>query len=316
MFEIRPYEPQRDALRVYTLWQHALGQLWPLPYKTFHSVTVDHPAYRQGDHFVAVSGEEIVGWVATQVSPRKPSSEGSIVALLVAPAFQSRGVGRMLHDHALSSLKQRGLAKIQLGGGFHYFWQGVPLNLPQAWAFFHACGWREGEHSFDLVRDLAGYVTPPGVYERLRPTITITQATPVDATAILSFEEQHFPRWFPYYQRVLHHQGYADVVVAKEVNQGVVGTSLILDPHAPGWHDDIRWLSLLGKNTGGAGALGVAESMREQGIGLALAARATELVHERGLERSYLGWTWLVNWYGKLGYQIWQEYVMSWRMDP
>ena len=179
------------------------------------------------------------------------------------------------------------------------------------WAFFHACGWREGEHSFDLVRDLAGYVTPPGVYERLRPTITITQATPVDATAILSFEEQHFPQWFPYYQHVLHHQGYADVVVAKEVNQGIVGTSLILDPHAPGWHDDISWLSLLGKNTGGVGALGVAESMREQGIGLALAARATELVHERGLERSYLGWTWLVNWYGKLGYQVWQEYVMS-----
>lgn len=27
MFEIRPYEPQRDALRVYMLWQHTLGQL-------------------------------------------------------------------------------------------------------------------------------------------------------------------------------------------------------------------------------------------------------------------------------------------------
>src|SRR5207249_1064591 len=79
MFEIRPYEPQRDALRVYTLWQHTLGQLWPLPYETFHSVTVDHPAYRQGDHFVAVSGDEIVGWIATQMSSRMPSSEGNLL---------------------------------------------------------------------------------------------------------------------------------------------------------------------------------------------------------------------------------------------
>ena len=148
-----------------------------------------------------------------------------------------------------------------------------------------------------------------------QPTTTIAQATAADVDAILSFEEQHFPQWFPYYQRVLHQQGYADVVVAKEVNQGIVGTSQVVDPHAPGWHDDIRWMSLLGKNTGGVGVLGVAESMREQGIGLALAARATELVQERGLERSYLGWTWLVNWYGKLGYQVWQEYVMSWRMN-
>jgi len=82
MFEIRPYEPQRDALRVYTLWRHTLGQLWPLAYEIFHSVTVDYPAYHQGDHFVTVSGLEIVGWVATQVSPRMPSSEGNLVALL------------------------------------------------------------------------------------------------------------------------------------------------------------------------------------------------------------------------------------------
>jgi beta-N-acetylhexosaminidase len=315
MFEIRPYEPERDALQVYTLWQHTLGQLWPLPYKTFHSVTVDHPAYRQGDHFVAVLGEQVVGWVATQMRQGIPSPEGYLVALLVAPAYQHRKVGSMLHEHALFSLKQRGARQVQLGGGFQYFWQGVPTNLPDAWLFFQACGWREVERSFDLVRDIAGYTTPQWIYERLRPTITIALAAAADVAAILSFEEQHFPGWFPYYQPVLQREGYAEVLVAKEVNQGIVGTCLVADPHTPGWQDDIRWMSLLGKNTGEVSVLGVAESMREQGIGLALAARATELVQERGLERSYLGWTWLVNWYGKLGYQVWQEYVMSWRMN-
>ncbi len=315
MFEIRPYEPERDALQVYTLWQHTLGQLWPLAYETFHSITVDHPAYRQGDHFVAVSGEQVVGWVATQMRQGIPSPEGYLVALLVAPAYQHRKVGSMLHEHALSSLKQRGATQIQLGGGFQYFWQGVPINLPDAWLFFQTCGWREVERSFDLVREIAGYTTPKGIYERLRPTITIALAAAADVDAILSFEEQHFPGWFPYYQRVLQREGYAEVLMAKEVNPGIVGTCLVADPHTPGWQDDMRWISLLGKNTGAVSVLGVAESMREQGIGLALAARATELVQERGLERSYLSWTWLVNWYGKLGYQVWQEYVMSWRMD-
>jgi hypothetical protein len=53
--------------------------------------------------------------------------------------------------------------------------------------------------------------------------------------------------------------------------------------------------------------------MRGQGIGLALAARVTEALYERGLTNSYIGWTWLIDWYGRLGYQVWQEYIMAWR---
>ncbi len=313
MLMIRAFEPQRDAQQLYTLWRQTLGHLWPLAYETFEAVTMTNPAYRPGDHLVACVGEEIVGFVATQAQQHLSSLRGNLLVLLVAPAYQRQGIGRMLHDHAFTLLKQRGAGEVQLGGGFHYFWQGVPTSLPGAWPFFQACGWKEVERSFDLVREMSGYATPPGVYERLGPTITIEQATSADADAILAFEEQHFPQWLRHYQRVLHHHGYADVVVAKETYQGIVGTSFVLDPHAAWWQHDIRWLDLLGGNTGGVGPLGVAESMRGQGIGLALAARVTELLWERRLAKSYVGWTWLVDWYGKLGYQVWQEYLMSWR---
>ena len=311
MIKIRAYEPEDDATQVYSLWQQSLGQHWPISYEIFHSVTVGNLAYHQGDHFVAVYGEEIVGWGATQISMAESSLEGSIIALLVSPAYQQRGVGRMLHNHAISSLKQRGATQIQIGRGFHYFWQGVPANLPEAWAFFQACGWQEVERSFDLVQELADYATPPDIFERLSPTITISQAMPADTPAILSFEEQHFPEWSQFFQFVLDRQAYTDVVVARELNQGIAGTVLVIDPHSPGWNDDIRWLSLLGESTGSIGTLGVAESYREQGIGLALAAHATEIMRERGLKKSYLGWTWLVDWYGKIGYQVWREYIMA-----
>jgi len=70
---------------------------------------------------------------------------------------------------------------------------------------------------------------------------------------------------------------------------------------------------LLGQNVGELGPLGVLEAVRENGIGLALAARVTELLRERGASVRYVGWTWLVDWYGRLGYQVWREYVMSWK---
>ncbi len=313
MITFRVYEPHDDAGQVYTLWQQVLGHNWSLAYETFHTVTLANQAYRPGDHLVALAGDEIVGFLATQVRQGTVPLQGNLLLLLVAPPFQGQGIGRQLHEQALILLQRRGAAQIQLGGGFHYFWQGVPLNLPEAWSFFRAQGWTEQERSFDLVRKLAGYTTPAGIYERLRPSITIRHATPTDAAAILAFEEHHFPQWFPHYQRVLAHQGDVGVIVAEESSQGIVGTSFVEDPRAAWWQDDIRWLSLLGEQTGGIGPLGVAPPMREQGIGLALAARVTEVLCEHGLTRSYIGWSWLVDWYGRLGYQVWQEYIMAWR---
>jgi GNAT superfamily N-acetyltransferase len=235
--------------------------------------------------------------------------------VLVAPAYQKQGIGRALHDRALDALKQRGVEEVQLGdSGLTYFWPGVPTNLPDAWPFFQACGWTSSERSFDLVRELDDYATPPGIYERIRtPGITIGPASQADVSAVLEFEARHFPRWLPYYQRVMDHNGYADVVVAKDIGQGIVGTSSVMHPHASWRRHDIVWRQQLGENTGGIGPLGVAESMRENGIGLALAARVTELLYARGLKTSYIGYTWLLDWYGKLGYRLWRDYTMSWK---
>lgn len=314
---IRPYEPQRDENQVYALWQQTISQYWHLPYENFHYTTVDNPAYQQGDHFVAQLDHDIVGFIATQ-GPRIPGLlpvRAELMLVLVAPAYQKQGIGRALVDHALTALKQRGVEEVQLGNsGLTYFWPGVPTNLPGAWPFFQACGWTGSERSFDLVRELHDYVTPPGIYERIRlPTITIKTATQLDVPAVLEFEARHFPRWLPYYRRLMDHNAYADVVVAKDVHHGIVGTSSTMHPHASWLQHDIAWTQLLGENTGGIGPLGVAETMRENGIGLALAARVTELLQARGLAKSYIGYTWLLDWYGKLGYYLWRDYTMSWK---
>lgn len=59
----------------------------------------------------------------------------------------------------------------------------------------------------------------------------------------------------------------------------------------------------------------MAEAWRGRGVGLALAALVTECLREEGVARSYVGWTWLVDWYGRLGYRVWRTYAMSWRGD-
>jgi beta-N-acetylhexosaminidase len=256
--------------------------------------------YQPVDHLVALSGDEIVGFVATQLSPRQGHEQsalahGHLVALFVDPAYQRQGIGRALHDRALDALGKRRVAEMHLGRGDIYFWQGVPTNLPVAWQFFQTYGWAEQARSFDLVTDLAGYATPPGTYERVPRGVMIGQATRSDGAEVMDFEQRHFPGWLASYHRILDHERASDVVVARDAREGIVGTSAVMDPHALWWRQDSRWLHLIGERTGAVGPLGVAEAQRGQGIGLAIATRVTELLRERGFAHTYVGWTWLVD---------------------
>jgi hypothetical protein len=52
------------------------------------------------------------------------------------------------------------------------------------------------------------------------------------------------------------------------------------------------------------------DSERERGIGLALADKITLELARENVDVSFVGWTWLVEWYGKLGYKVWEEYDM------
>lgn len=318
---IREYDALRDEASVYALWQRTLGAQWPVSRAVFHHTTVGSDVYKQGDHFVATTGYDgtIIGFVATQarslqntVPEQQPP--GELMVIIVDPTYQRQGIGRALLSHALSALKHRGLTKVQLGaGGVSYFWPGVPANLAGAWSFFMACGWPLLEASFDLSRSLEDYATPPGSYERIRlPGISLAIAGAADMSELLLFEERHFPRWLGYYELLANQGAYSDVLLAKDsrVNE-IVGASMVMDFRVPRHQHGFRWRQLLDESVGGIGTLGVAEERRGHGIGLALAARATEILQERGVVTSYIGYTWLVDWYGRLGYQVWRQYHMS-----
>jgi ribosomal protein S18 acetylase RimI-like enzyme len=235
--------------------------------------------------------------------------------VMVDPGRQRCGIGRRLLDQALAQLKQKGVREAQLGGGgLSYFWPGVPSEPPGAWAFFEACGWQRRESSYDLVCDLPEYRTPSGLRERVsRQGIVISSPEPKEIPALLEYEKQHFPQWLPGFEQPAATGEYGDLLVARDPEGAIVGSVQVLSPQLRWQAGGFVWEQLLGKDTGGIGSLGVMPAMEGRGIGLALAARATELLQARGLKTSYVGWTWLVDWYGRLGYRVWQEYRMCWK---
>lgn len=302
---IRPYHPT-DFDALYQLWQAALGGTWPLTPDYLREMLTGHSRYAAGDHLIAEQSGQVVGFAATEIDAS--GKDGKIPLFMVRPENQRQGIGRQLHDSAMTQLRQKGVEVFNLGHG--PFWPGVPLNLSGAVDFFKACGWQFPDINYDLTNDLSHYQTPAGVLKRVTDKgIQMRLATPDEVPAILDFEQRNFPFWIEPFQ-ITAKTNPANILAAWE-GTAVVGTLLLEAGNVKTLNWSALWHKLLGENMGTIGAVGVEEIRQGKGIGLALVAKASDILREQGVGNCHIGWTDLVDFYGKLGYTVWQSYGMT-----
>jgi GNAT superfamily N-acetyltransferase len=232
---------------------------------------------------------------------------------MVDPARQRQGVGTRLLSAVLEGLAEDGIALVHAGANaLGPFWQGIPVCLPAARAFFEKHGWEVYETSYDLIMHLGSFSVPEWVMARIRDHGTsVGLARPDEAAAVLAFHEAEWPVYREWFAEEIDQRGTRNIVVAREGTTIVGGVSLLFnDPCSPKWTGR-QWRCFLGDDMGGLAAPGVAEPKRNRGIGTALVAEASRVLAERGVGNCFVHWTWLVDWYGKLGYRVWQEYWMA-----
>lgn len=302
---IRPYLAA-DFESIYGLWQAALGDTWPLTPDYLREMLTGHARYQEGDHLVAEQDGQLIGFVATEIDAS--GKDGKIPLLMVRPENQRHGIGKQIHDAAMTQLRQRGVEIFNLGHG--PFWPGVPIDPPTATDFFKACGWQFPDPNYDLVNDLTHYQTPAGVLERVNSKgIVMRRAAPNEIAAILEFEQRNFPFWMEPFQ-ITANTHPANILAAWD-GTAVVGTLLLEAGNVKTLNWSALWHKLLGENMGTIGAVGVEEPRQGQGIGLALVAKASEILRDQGVGNCHIGWTDLVDFYGKLGYTVWRTYGMT-----
>ena len=320
MLQIRPYNPNLDTAALLPLWQAALGETWPMRDDLLRRLLTDHRFYRAGDHFVAVEGERVVGFVGTQVDRSGEDEQGrsgGISVVLVHPERQRCGIGTRLHEAALEHLRQAGVGALRLGGGGAYrFWPGIPADLPGAYPFFAACGWPldPEQRSCDLVRDLSDYQMPAAMRARLaQEQVTIRPAREDEVADVLAFEAEHFPGWAGAFVYTAELGDIQNMLIAIDQRKGIVGTLMLHTPSSRWLGANVVWKTLLGDNLGGISAVGVAASERGRGIGIGMVAVGSEVLRDRGIGNCHIDWTRIVDFYGKVGYSVWREYWMSGR---
>jgi GNAT superfamily N-acetyltransferase len=282
---LRPYEVG-DRSAVHELWTGSLGRDWPVDRTDFGAVV------KEG--FVAVSGERVAGVAAIA----RQGDRASLQLLLVDRELRRRGIGKQLHDAALTQLAGRGAGRVHLAGTPDpYLWPGLPAEREEARRVLKRLGWQFGEPCWDLVRTLSDFERPPGI----APTTGITYrwATEADRADLTAFEAAHFPEWSHYFAG----DGLESAIIAVDERGAVVGSLIATDRSRPQ-----LWRHLLGRDSGSIGAVGVAESVRERGVGTAMLAHACESLRDRGVGNCHISWTTLLSFYGRLGFLPWRRY--------
>ncbi len=298
--EIRAFHVAQDAPWLHRLWNSSMHARWSLSIGAMQQVLGGARSL-----MVAERNGVRVGFCATDY---KPSGDAGLLALLVEPAYQRQGVGSALLAATKHVLEGDKVELLHLGASSNgsYFWPGLPAENDSALPFFVKHGWQQQESCADLVQDLTSFNTPIWVSDRIsNANIVFRLADPDLRSNVAAFERTYFPAWAAFIENEFADAGDRNILVAQTRDGAIVGTILMQAGISNRWSPDG------GIRIGSLNILGIAPGNQRQGIGLALTARAMEILRDRGCSKCYIQWTGLNDWYGKLGATVWAEYRMA-----
>ena len=298
--EIRAFNPRQDAPWLHRLWHSTMHARWSLSLDSMQKVLADARSL-----LVAERKGVRLGFCAADY---EPTGDAGLLTLLVEPAYQRQGIGSALVVRLKCILNLEQVRSLHLGAFSTgtYFWPGLPTENEPALRFFAKHGWQQEESCADLVQELASFKTPLWVSERIRNTNTVFHLAHTELRPkVAAFEQTNFPAWASFVDNEFAESGDQNILVAQATNGAVVGTILMRVGATN------HWAGEAGTQVGSLNILGIAPGCQRQGIGLALTARAMEILRDRGCSRCYIQWTGLKEWYGKLGAKVWAEYRMA-----
>jgi GNAT superfamily N-acetyltransferase len=319
--EFREIDPRENApsaaveAAIVNLWNEALAPDMAIS-NTFVQYNLRPSAGVQSRIFLACIDDAIVGATLASALHGEPAvnpyGEGWIDLLVVASAFQRKGIGRHLLSLAEQWLAATGCCAAQIGGGLRPFAPGVPDTGVAG--FFQRCGYEAFNTVWDMAANLATY-RPPGNLSQ--NSCAARPAAPGQEEMLLDFLRREFPgRWRYEAEMFLADGGRISDYMLLWTERGIDGCCLLTFP------DSVRPIERfypyrLPKPWGQIGSIGVSADRRGQGLGSVLLDAGLRRLHDNGVNGCVIDWTTLIDFYGKFGFERYRAYGMvGKRLEP
>ena len=209
--------------------------------------------------------------------------------LCVDPEYQGRGIGSEILAEAEELVRNANYSGITAGGLDSALFIGEVISREQFEAqgpgFLKKHGYAASNGCVEMELDLKDFSAESA--DMSFPEDTEYRLYSGDRTALLEAVEKVDPDWVEYFR-------YAEDVFAAYYKGRLAGMCIL-------GFDDLCLVSGDGFKTGNIGCVGVVPEFRRKGIGLAMVARAAELLKSRNCANAFIHYTHLENWYGRLG---------------
>ena len=294
------------------LWNREFSEQFPMRKELFIQNTFEDENLFLPGSWMAVNDENnVIGFIISKrwqdpTPVPMPLNYGWIQVLVVSEKERNKGIGSLLLDKTEKALKEDGASEILLGSDPLHFFPSIPAEYENSAKWFEGKGYTYTGNEYDL---LAAY--DPLVKSEMPQLdgVDIEIASIQDKEELLRFMNQVFPgRWE--YETIRYFQKGGtgrEFVLLKKAGK-VIGFCRINDDQSPVIYSNVYWAPLFSEPLGGIGSLGVDPVERGNGYGLAAVLAGIATLRSRGINRIAIDWTAIVDFYGKMGYQIWKEY--------
>jgi GNAT superfamily N-acetyltransferase len=313
-----PYE-SAAAPHIVGLWNDAIGDVFPLRETVLRQCLEDNPSVRSEDGCLAWTDDgQLVGFGYLGVhrldlaETAQFRERAQIQAVVVDRSARRRGIGTRIAARLAGLARDRGIERLEAGGGMFYLWGGIPDDLPEAAAFSEAIGFELGDVSWDLRGDVTDLRVDEASTTLLREQgLVVAPAAAADTAAALAFllaefggEWWHETSWF------LDEGGDpSTLLLLRDPSRRILGLARIHRPDVRPIGPPHFWAARRAPSAGGLGPIGIAADRRGQGLGRALLVVALDRLREAGMTDVVIDLTSLLGYYGSHGFAPW----MTWR---
>ena len=305
LMHIRPLHLLEDGEATFAVWTEALGKAYPLDGETFLAHALPCLMGRPEGAFLAIADGQAVGFALTACS----GDSGYLHALAVRPEHQRRGIGGALLRRCEEQLRAEGCRRLHLGRGPERFWTALPVDLPDAAAFFGAAGFESQSEVVDMAIDLRGQPCDLHAGRLAAAGAEVAPCPRELLPAVLAFEQREFPGWVSGILKLAAAGEERNVLVVR-AGAEIVGTIQTFPPDSRAAAANLVWRRLFPGPLGGYGAVGIAKAWRGKGLGVAMCEAAGNAVRRAGAEFCFIDWTTIVDFYARVGAKVWRRFAM------
>ncbi|MBN6206260.1 GNAT family N-acetyltransferase [Ralstonia pickettii] len=307
-----PWDSTR-LTEIVTLWNHEIANDFPMRNELFKQNSFDDEnVYNEGSQIVVDEDDNVIGFIVAKRWQEKLEIEmakdiGWIQSLLVDNRYRNQGIGSKLLHHAEAKLKTSGIKNILLGRDPWHYFPGIPTQYEDTAKWFEKRGYKELGKEFDLIRH---YAPSTKSFLPFYENVTFSILEESEKDDLIAFLHRCFPGRWEYEAIHYFEKGGTgrEFAVIKKHNQ-IIGFCRINDAYSPFIAQNVYWAPLFKEELGGVGPLGVDPEERGNGYGLAIVEAGIYFLRERNIHSLVIDWTGLVNFYEKLGFDVWKSYV-------